>query len=266
MTRALAVLGAALALVGAAVAATPAPTKVPGELTVALSLPSPGLQAGSVQGTKVVFAKGLEPDLARALATKLGVKTVRFVNEPLFSRLVAKGPKGWDFAIAAITVTPTRNANVGFTAPYMAADQGVLMAKGVEPVPTTIAGLKGLQLCSERATTGATYIVSTIRPTKKPPLAKTPTALFDLLRSARCDAAVYDAPILAAEQAMAPDRYGSLAGVIPTGEQYGIAVEKGSKLLGPLNTALRSLIKDGTVAKLSQRWLGTNTAKLRAFS
>ena len=48
-----------------------------GRGTVALSLPSPGLQVGSVQGTKVVFAKGLEPELARALAAKLGVKTVR---------------------------------------------------------------------------------------------------------------------------------------------------------------------------------------------
>jgi ABC-type amino acid transport substrate-binding protein len=261
------VLAAALAaaLAVAATAAAP-PTKVPGELTVALSLPSPGLQAGSVQGTKVVFAKGLEPDLARALAARLGVRTVRFVNEPLFSRLVAKGPKAWDFAIAAITVTPTRNVNVGFTASYMAADQGVLMARSLDPVPTTVAALAKLQLCSERATTGAAYIVSTIRPAKRPQLARTPTALFDLLRSGRCEAAVYDAPILAAEQSAAPDRYGPFAGVIPTGEQYGIAVEKGSRLLGPLNTALRSLIRDGTVQRLTNRWLATKPAKLRSLS
>ena len=103
-------------------------------MTVALSLPSPGLQAGSVQGTKVVFSKGLEPELARALAARLGVKTVRFVNEPLFSKLVAKGPKPWDFAIAAITITPTRAARTSrFTAPYLTADQGVLVRKGLEP-------------------------------------------------------------------------------------------------------------------------------------
>jgi ABC-type amino acid transport substrate-binding protein len=263
--RAAAIALAALALAAAASAAAP-PTKVPGELTVALSLPSPGLQAGAVQGTKVVFAKGLEPDLARSLAAKLGVRTVRFVNEPLFSKLVAKGPKPWDFAIAAITITPTRHANVGFTAPYMTADQGVLVRKGLAPVPTTVAALAGLQLCSERATTGATYIVSTIRPAKKPQLAKTPTALFDLLRAGRCDAAVYDSPILAAEQASAPDRYGPLAGTIPTGERYGIAVEKGSRLLGPLNGALNALVRDGTVDRLARRWLATNPAKLRVLS
>ena len=88
------------------------------------------------------------------------MKTVRFVNEPLFSRLVAKGPKPWDFAIAAITITAPRQANVGFTAPYMVADEGVLARRGIGTVPTSLAALAKLQLCSERATTGAPTIVS----------------------------------------------------------------------------------------------------------
>jgi polar amino acid transport system substrate-binding protein len=191
------------------------------------------------------------------------VKTVRFVNVPLFSNLVAKGAKPWDFAIAAVTITPARQANVSFTAPYLTADQGVLVRKGLEPEPTTEAALKTLQLCSERATTGAQYIVSTIRPAKKPQLAKTPTALFDLLRAGRCDAAVYDAPILSAEQQAAADRYGPLAWRIPTGERYGIVVEQGSKLLAPLNGAVNALVRDGTVARLTKRWLASDPAELR---
>ena len=259
---ALAAVVVGLALAGSCFAAAP-PTKVPGELTVALSLPSPGLQAGSVQGTKVVFSKGLEPELARAIAARLGVKTVHFVNEPLFSNLVSTGPKPWDFAIAAVTITPARSAHVSFTAPYMVADQGVLLRKGVEPVPTSLGSLAKLQLCSERATTGAQYIVDRIKPAKKPRLVKTPTVLFDLLRSGRCDAAVYDAPILGAEQQAAPDRYGSFAGRIATGERYGIVVGKGSKLLGPLNGALDALTADGTVGRLMTRWLSGDPAKLR---
>jgi polar amino acid transport system substrate-binding protein len=218
-----------------------------------------------VQGTRVVFAKGLEPDLARAIAARLGVRTVRFVNEPLFSRLVAKGAKPWDFAIAAITITKPRQRNVGFTTPYMTADEGVLTRRGLSPAPTTIAALAKLQLCSERATTGAAYIVSTIEPAKKPRLAKTPTALFDLLRAGRCDAAVYDAPILAAEQHAAPDRYGKMTGLVGTGQRYGIAVEKGSRLLAPLNAAVRALVKDGTVARLTKRWLSGDPATLKTL-
>jgi polar amino acid transport system substrate-binding protein len=257
-------LVATLAFAGSSSAAAP-PTKMAGEVTVALSLPSPGLQVGSVQGTKVVLSKGLEPELARAIAARIGIKKVRFVNEPLFSRLFAKGPKPWDFAIAAITITPARQRNVSFTEPYLTADQGVLVRKGLEPVPTSIAMLRTLQLCSERATTGGSHIVTTIKPTKKPQLARTPTALFDLLRSGRCDAAVYDSPILGAEQQAAPDRYGPIAGRIPTGERYGIVVEKGSRLLGPLNRAVATLVTDGTVARLSERWLTTDPAKLRVL-
>jgi polar amino acid transport system substrate-binding protein len=258
-----ALLVAALALVAVAASSAAAqPTRVPGEVTVALSLPSPGLQTGSVQGTKVVFAKGLEPELARALAARLGVTTVRFVNEPLFSKLVAKGEKPWDFAIAAVTITPARQANVSFTAPYMTADQGVLVRKGLSPVPTSIAGLRALQLCSERATTGAQYIVGTIRPAKKPQLVKSPTVLFDLLRNGACDAAVYDAPILGAELASAPDRYGPLAGRIATGERYALVLQKGSALVAPLNAAVNALVKDGTVARLARRWMSVDPATL----
>ena len=95
---------------------------------------------------------------------------------------------------------------------------------------------------------------------------KTPTALFDLLRSGRCDAAVYDAPILGAEQAGArPTATARSRAGIATGERYGIVVEKGSKLLGPLNGAVNALVRDGTVARLSKRWLAADPAKLRTL-
>jgi len=41
---------------------------------------------------------------------------------------------------------------------------------------------------------------------------------------------VYDSPVLATLKARAPLRYGTLLGVIATGEQYGIALPKGSTL------------------------------------
>ena len=144
----------------------------------------------------------------------------------------------------------------------MTADQGVLVRKGLAPVPTSIAALRGLQLCSERTTTGAQYIVGRVKPAKKPQLVKTPTALFDLLRAGRCDAAVYDAPILSAERASAPDHYGPLAGRIATGERYGIVLPKGSPLVGPLNGAVNALVKGGTVTRLARKWIAQDPSKL----
>ena len=54
-------------------------------------MPAPGFQVGAVRGRDVVLAKGLEIDLARALARRLGIPRVRFVNERLFSTLLRPG-------------------------------------------------------------------------------------------------------------------------------------------------------------------------------
>ncbi len=210
-----------------------------------------------------MLAKGLEIELARAIAKEIGVPRVRFVNEALFSTLVSGRPADWDLAIAAITITPERSRRVDFSSPYLAVDQGVLMRQGWRPpVPTSIAGLRNLQLCSERATTGARTIIDTIAPQKKPRLANDPSQLMYDLYNDRCDAVVYDADILGAARAAAPERYGPFAGRIVTRERYGIAFPKGSPLRASVNTALRTLIRNGTLARLQKRWLSADVTKL----
>jgi polar amino acid transport system substrate-binding protein len=239
------------------------PTKSPGELVVGVSMPVAGLQVGAVRGRDVVLAKGLEIDLARALARKLGVPRVRFVHERLFSTLVSGRPSDWDLAVAAITITPERSRRVDFSVPYLTGDQAVLLREGLVPVPASIAALRGLQLCSERATTGARVIVERIKPRKRPRLVNSPSQLvYDLFHD-RCDAVVYDAAVLGAQRAAAPERYGAFAGRIVTREQYGIAFPRGSALRGPVNTALRALQRDGTLGRLQQRWLSANLSQLK---
>ena len=131
------------------------------------------------------------------------------------------------------------------------------------PVPTSIAGLRGLQLCSERATTGARTILDTDqRRRKKPRLASDPSQLMYDLYNDRCDAVVYDADILGAARAAAPERYGPFAGRIVTRERYGIAFPKGSPLRASVNAALRTLIRNGTLARLQKRWLSADVTKL----
>ena len=189
-------VGAAAALLACVLAlpvgaTAPPPLEDPSELVVGVSMPVTGLQVGAVRGRSVVLAKGLEIDLARALAKRLGVPRVRFVHEPLFSTLVSGRPADWDLALAAITITPERARRVDFSKPYLTADQAVLMHEGFTPVPTSIAALRGLQLCSERATTGARAIVDRIKPTRKPRLVANPSQLTYDLYSDRCDAIVF---------------------------------------------------------------------------
>jgi polar amino acid transport system substrate-binding protein len=247
--------------VTSAFAATP-PTKVPGELRVGLAMPAAGFQVGAVHGRDVVLARGLEIDLARLLARRLGVPRVRFVNEPLFSTLLRAGKKDWDIALAQITVTPARAKRVDFSTSYLTADQGVLLRRGLEPRPTSITALRRLQLCAERASTGGQLILDRIKPTRAPRLVQDPSRLSYDLFTQRCDAIVFDAPALAVLRRQAPDRYGALAGRIVTNERYAIALEEGSPLRPRINAALASVIGSGVLERLRRRWLGTDTATL----
>lgn len=238
------------------------PTKAPGTLTVGLAMPSAGFQVGAVRGRQVVLAKGFEIDLARELAKRLGLPRIRFLNESLHSTLLTSGAKGWDIALAQITVTPARTRRVDFSTSYLRADQGILVRRGLKTTPTTIAALRPLQLCAERSSTGGLLILDRIKPTSKPLLLENPSRLSYELFARKCDAIVFDAPALAVLRRQAPDRYGPLVGRIATSERYAIALEKGSPLRPRITRALGALLEDGTLARLRTRWLGVDTANL----
>ena len=65
------------------------PQPRPTELVVALGLGDPVLQAGVVRDGQVILARGLEVDIARDLARRLGIPRVRFVFVRPASRLLA---------------------------------------------------------------------------------------------------------------------------------------------------------------------------------
>jgi polar amino acid transport system substrate-binding protein len=241
----LAALALATMLTATVGAAPPPPTKTPAVLTVGLAMAAAGFQVGAVRGRQVVLAKGMEIDLARVLARRLGIPRVRFLNERLFSTLLNPGPKDWDIALAEISVKAPRATRVDFSTPYLSADQGVLVRLGLARNPKSIAALRTLQLCAERATTGSQLVVKTIKPRRKPLLLNDPSNLSYALFTKRCDAIVADAPALAVLRRQAPDRYGPLVGRIVTHEKYAIALENGNPLRPSIDNALRAAIKGG---------------------
>jgi polar amino acid transport system substrate-binding protein len=89
--------------------------------------------------------------------------------------------------------------------------------------------------------------------------------LLEGVRTGRCEAAVLDATILAAERATASYRYGALAGVLRTNERYGVVLQKGSLLTRRVSAAVRALVANGTLTRLQRRWLLTDLASLRVL-
>lgn len=262
MKRLLAIAALGAVVVTAAVAATPPTTKTEGTLTAGVSLPSEGFQVGVVKGTNVLLAQGLEIDLARILAFRLGLKQTVF-TQSRFDRLYSAGTKPWDLAIAEITITPSRRLTADFSVPYVSVGEAVLLSKSVSgSTPRTLAGIRGLQICALSKSTGADAVIRRVKPTKPVRLiGNVPTLLLDL-QTGVCDAVVYDSPVLATLKGRAPLRYGTLLGVIETREQYGIALPKGSPLRPAVNKALTSMIEDGTIARLQRKWLASGFDKL----
>jgi ABC-type amino acid transport substrate-binding protein len=260
--RAAASIAVLLALVlAAAAAASPPATLTPGQLTVGVSLPSEGFEVGVAKGDQVTYAQGFDIDLARELAKQLGLTRVAFVQSQ-FGRLYSSGAKPWDVAIAQITITDQRRRTAEFTQSYMSVDQGVLASQTVNPVPATLADLRSLRICALAKSTGADVAATTIAPTRPVRLiGNVPTLMLDL-QTGRCQAVVYDAPTLGTLKARAPDRYGPFVGVIKTGEQYGVALPKGSPLVTSVDAALGTLIANGTVQRLQRKWLSANLATL----
>ncbi|MCU0307765.1 MAG: transporter substrate-binding domain-containing protein, partial [Thermoleophilia bacterium] len=200
-------------------------------------------------------------DLARALARRLGLG-LALVQEPDFRALITAGPKSWDVALGQVSITAGRRRSVDFSPPYLQADQGVLVRRGLAP-PRSIAALRGLGLCVQRATTGAAVVGARVRPATPPRVFGDETGLMQALETGRCDAVVYDAPLLAVLRAEVPLRVGSVAGVIPTGERYGAVLPDASPLTPEVSRAMQGLVRDGTVERLSRRWLGSDVNGLR---
>jgi polar amino acid transport system substrate-binding protein len=256
-------VGLMAATAGAKRTATP-PTLKPDTLIVGLTPPAVGFQVGTLKGTSVIIPKGMEIELAKAIAKKLGLSKIVWYNQASFAKSYAPGPKPYDLYFGEETITPERSKNVDYSIPYIEADQGVIVRKGLSPLPKSIADLKNLTLCAQAGTTGAAYIKAHIKPTKA--LYPSTTAImFQQLISKQCDASVFDVPIIGAEAASKPGKYGPIVARIVTHEQYGIAFTKGSKLRAVVNPILKGLIKDGTVGKLQKKWLSANFSELPSW-
>ncbi len=254
-------------LVAAALVAVPAasarhsalPTLQSGKLIVAFGDPAPGFASGTVRGSTVTNPRGYEVDLASAIAKQLGLTPVWMYAS--WNSLFAPGTKKFDVSFQEATITAQRKKTVDFTSTYLNANQGVLISKQTTP-PKSIADLKSLQTCAQTNTTGLDWINTKLKPSKRPLTYPTTTAAYQAVQINQCQALILDVPLVALEKKQNPTKFGAVAGQIVTHEQYGAVMQKGSKLLMPVNAAIAKLTKNGTVGALQKKWFNLNFAAI----
>lgn len=195
---------------------------------------------------------GFEVELANALAKQLGLK-VQWVTQPFDNLLIGLGQNRYDFVIASHGITPERQKAVDFTNPHYCTGGAIVTKPGG---PMTAAALKGKTVAVQ---VGTTYLENA---RKVPGIKDVKTFPKDTDAQAALMAGRVDAWV--GDKFTGLDLVKAQKGKVMQGdllfkESIGMAVKKGnSGLLKELNAALARALSDGTYAKLSSKYFGTD--------
>ncbi|MEA5101681.1 MULTISPECIES: transporter substrate-binding domain-containing protein [Pantoea] len=227
---------------------------------------------------------GYEPDMVAEIAKRAGFK-YEIVAQKWSGMIPGLVDGKYDAVIDAVTVTPKREEVVDFSRQYTVSVSGFVTLKGsaVDTLPgngevvladdeagmtksidALKAKFKGKTIAVQVATIQADFLnkyladVATIRTYQAGP-----ETFADLLNG-RVDAVMASRTNLNAYVKKHADTvnstgYGFSGGVL--GQGSAIAIQKNNpELKAALDNALNSMIKDGTLKQLSEKWFGENVA------
>jgi len=228
-------------------------SKTPTVLTVATSvIPTPGFWEGTVSHP----TGGLEYELARDLAERFGLHSVRVQLEP-FNQVVEGQLGGTDLALDLITPTSERQRALDFSSPYLDAAPTVVVRTGTS-VPD-LETAQHLKWGAVRATTFVGIINTLISPTG-------PIRMFDdsgmmvaALEHGTIDAALLDMPFAVVTARQSDGRLQAVA-QLPGMESIAAALPKGSENVQAVDSAMAAFTADGTLEGLLKRWVGPSAA------
>ena len=212
--------------------------------------------------------KGYEAGLVYAMAKKLGIAAskVQWQTVP-FNSSYAPGTKTFDFDINEISYTADRASAVSFSNSYYDVQQSVVVLKSSYYAKHhKLSDLKKAKFGDQVGTTGLDYINNNIHPTTAARQYDSLDLAVAALTSKQIDAIVVDTPtgnymvnwqIVDSKSKPLAVQVGQFKSV---GEHYGLVLQKDSNLLTCVNSAIASLKKDGTIAKLTKSYLKDYTS------
>ena len=183
-------------------------TKTEGKLTVATDKPA---YPPYFEDDDPTNGEGFESAVAYAIAANLGFSKadVDWTVVP-FNSSYAPGPKEFDFDVNQISITPTREKAVDFSAPYYTANQAVVALKDSDAAKaTSLEDLKSAKIGVQIGTTSLDGVEEKIEPDEKPQVFNSSNDVVTALKNEQIDAVVVDLPTaLYLTAAQVPDREG----------------------------------------------------------
>lgn len=195
---------------------------------------------------------GLEIDLARELASRLGRSGVEFVAVTPTTREQMLRDGEVDCLIACYSITDEREELFDFSAPYY--QDGTVFLVQNSSMFTGWEDLIGLTVGVLDGTNTGELVTDAMEKLDEKGVklwkAKTYQELSDTLEQGAVDAVCMDGCI--AQAYMNEDR-AYLPGSLAT-QHYGVATQKGSALSGKVADAIDGMLADGTVDALVDKW------------
>ncbi|MFO7660585.1 MAG: transporter substrate-binding domain-containing protein [Candidatus Cloacimonadaceae bacterium] len=189
---------------------------------------------------------GVDMDLARALAAKLGME-YSIIDMDFDALIPSLTSNKIDLALSAITITEDRMQQVDFSHPYYIANQVIIATQDSKLKVEKIEDIVKYKVGAQNGTTGQIYVQENLVDTKKMDknnLKKYSTnieAITDMLNG-NIDFVIIDD---SAAQGYAKLKPLQMLLKIETNEEYGIALQKESPYKDLINNALQEMIQSG---------------------
>lgn len=260
LTSVLLVVMSGLLLTGCGSAANSATTSAPAapqKIVIGLDDNFPPMGFRDEQNNIV----GFDIDLAKEAAKRLNME-VEFKPIDWSSKEVELNSKKVDALWNGLTITEERKKNIAFTQPYMENKQIIVVLPNSKV--QTKADLAGKVVGAQDGSTSVDAIA-------KEPAVKSSfkelklygdnvAALLDL-KAGRLDAVVVDEIVGRYYMTKKPGEYKVLTENFGT-EDYGVGFRKDdTQLVDKVQKALDDMKKDGTSAKISEKWFGSSVIK-----
>ena len=207
---------------------------------------------------------GYDPDIIDLFVPKLGVKA-QLVDTAWNGIIPALYAKKFDVIVSAMTITKERAEKVLFSMPYADASNVILLRAGEDRIKTAddLSGrIVGVQIGSAAAGIIKTF-EDKLKAAGKPGYSDVkqyehyPEAYQDLLNK-RIDAVVNSKSTMLVVMKDAPGKFKMIGGVSDITAYFGMAFRKEDVAFQSfVNEQLAGMKKDGTLAKLQEKWFGS---------
>ena len=224
----------------------------PGQLTLETNLPAPIWYNGD---TPELIKDGMEYCMAAEIAWRAGLDKVKLVPVE-WDALIAGQTHDFDLAMSEISITDERKKVHDFSTAYFNSDIGVL-TKADAPVDATT--IKKAKIGVQQATTGASFVTEKLG-VAAPQVYPDAGSMFAALTAGQIDVAMTDTSIVLAQEVQGGGKL-KVVGQYKTGETYGAIYPKGNPNNATIDKIISSMVADGTMAKLSGKYLAAAWGK-----